>query len=133
MLAAGRCLLCIMATTLMPLPLAHAGFLSGADLLDACSPGRADPLYRLKVSECRGYVLGVADVFDCSQTLLGFSWNGALAGNQEELVTKVVNWLRGHPKLQQFQAGGLVAAALADSYACPDVTASTPKASANPN
>jgi hypothetical protein len=32
---------------------------------DACAPSRADLGFRLKVAECRGYVVGVAGTFVC--------------------------------------------------------------------
>lgn len=107
---------------------AHAGFVSGADLLDACSPPRADPVYRLKVAECRGYVLGVADTFDCDNNVLGFTWNSSTRIGQREVVDVVVGWLSKHPDKMSYQASGLVAAALSESFSCKDITASISKA-----
>ena len=99
---------------------AHAGFVSGMDLLQSCVPARADPVYRLKVAECRGYVLGVADTFDCTNGLMGFNWqSNNMRANQRELVDLVIGWLRNHPDTLHYEADGLVAAALSEKFPCP--------------
>lgn len=100
-------------------PPAEAGFVSGADLLDICTPQSRDPVYRLKVAECRGYVVAIADATECGQRAVDFSWNSNAAVSQHELVDSVVVWLRSHPGTLHYQANGLVAAALADSFPCP--------------
>lgn len=102
---------------------AVAGFVSGKDLLDSCSPQKADPVYRLKVAECRGYVIGVADTFDCKRLSSGFGWDSAAPTTQRALVEKVVLWLRSHPETLSFQANGLVAAALSEAHPCSETHA----------
>lgn len=97
---------------------AQAGFVSGRELLDICSPAPADPFYRLKVAECRGYVVAVADTADCSRKDAEFTWDSTANPSQRALVDKVIVWLRSHPGTLHFQANGLVAAALAESYPC---------------
>ena len=103
---------------------AHAGMVTGKELLDSCSPAPADPVYRLKVAECRGYVVAIADSSDCSRNNLEFKWNSATNASQRDLVTTVVDWLKSHPATLGYQADGLVAAALSDSYPCEQKTAS---------
>lgn len=99
---------------------AHAGFVSGMDLLQSCVPARADPVFRQKVAECRGYVVGVADTFDCTNALLGFNWqSSSMQASQRSIVDLVIGWLRSHPELLQFEADGLVAAALSEKFPCP--------------
>lgn len=106
------------ALTLSSTSQALSGFVSGRDLLDICSPQRADPVYRLKVAECRGYVIGIADSFDCFRQSSGFSWNGSKSTSQVALVNNVVEWLSAHPENLKLQADGLVAAALAEAHPC---------------
>lgn len=99
-------------------PPAEAGFVSGADLLDICSPSRIDPVYRLKVAQCRGYVIGVADTFDCVNPTIGYTWNSETETSQEALVGVVVKWLQDNPGNLRYQANGLVAAALSTEFPC---------------
>jgi len=113
----------LMLATLASGP-AGAGFVTGRDLLASCSPHPADPVYRLKVAECRGYVIAVADSSECDRRNVEFKWNSAMNSSQRDLVETVVKWLHTHPAMLPFQADGLVAAALSEAYPCNDVTAS---------
>lgn len=97
----------------------QAGVLSGEDLIGICEPAKADPLYRLKLAECAGYIVGVADTFDCTNKTLGFTWDSTKYNNQRKLVTGVLDWLHFHPSVLHYQASGLVASALSGSYPCP--------------
>ncbi len=107
------------AIAVTPMGDAFAGFVSGRDLLESCAPNRADPVYRLKVAECRGYVIGVADTFDCKNQLLGFTWRSNMAASQRELVDVVIKWISRHPNILSYEADGLVAAALSETFPCP--------------
>lgn len=98
---------------------AAAGFVSGAELRDSCRPQKIDPVYRLKVAECRGYVVGIADSFDCERPNRQPAWNSHSPVSQEDLVNTVLTWLDTHPQSLEFQADGLVAAALSQTYPCP--------------
>jgi len=101
--------------------LAHgvsAGFVSGHDLLSSCQPRTSDPVSRLKLAECRGYVVGIADSFNCGRAYLGFRWNNSTPATQRDLVTTVITWLMRNPDTLDFQANGLVAAALSDAHPC---------------
>lgn len=108
--------------SLFPLP-AQAGYVSGQDLLDSCSPQPVDPVYRLKVAECRGYVVAIADASDCSRKNLDFKWDSRKNVSQREIVNDVIAWLKTHPEALHYQADGLVAAALSKTYPCNPVTA----------
>ncbi|MFO1130850.1 MAG: Rap1a/Tai family immunity protein [Hyphomicrobiales bacterium] len=103
---------------------AQSGFLTGEELLHSCSPQPVDPVYRLKMAECRGYVVAVADTSDCSRQNSEFKWNSSTGASQRDLVVTVVDWLHAHPELLHFQADGLVAAALSETFPCNSVTAS---------
>ena len=96
---------------------------SGRNVLASCNPSAADPVYRLKVAECRGYVIGIADSFDCNEASLGFTWNSVTAASQRDLVDHVITWLRAHPDSLGYQANGLVSAALAEAFPCSQSTA----------
>lgn len=109
----------------VPIP-AVSGFVSGGDLLASCTPAQADPVYRLKVAQCRGYVIGIADTFDCKIQASGFVWNSSTAGRQRDLVDAVVAWLKQHPQHLGYQANGLVAAALSEAFPCGRKAASNP-------
>lgn len=100
--------------------MAQAGAISGEDLIGICEPARADPVYRLKLAECAGYIVGVADTFDCKNKTLGFTWNSSQYSNQHKLIADVVDWLHLHPNVLHYQASGLVASALSDGYPCPE-------------
>jgi hypothetical protein len=103
---------------------AQAGFLTGEELLQTCSPSTVDPVYRLKLAECRGYVVAIADTADCSRKNLEFKWNSSTGASQRDLVDTVAEWLRTHPALMHYQADGLVAAALSETFPCQSVAAS---------
>ena len=98
----------------------NAGIISGEDLLGICEPAKADPVYRLKLSECTGYIVGVADTFDCKNKTLGFTWDSSKYNNQQKLVAGVRAWMHLHPNVLNYQASGLVASALSGSYPCPE-------------
>lgn len=102
---------------------AVAGMVTGKELLGICHPVPVDPVFRLKVAECRGYVVAIADSSSCNRKNLEFKWNSASNPSQGELVNKVVDWLSTHPATLGYQADGLVAAALSDAYPCDQVTA----------
>lgn len=96
----------------------QAGVMSGEDLLGICKPSPIDPVSRLKISQCTGYIIGVSDTFDCMHKTLGFNWNAKRFNDQQELVATVVNWFRLHPNVLHYQASGLVASALSTGYPC---------------
>ena len=106
------------AVSMNPINEARSGYLSGSDLLEACKPQAIDAVYRLKVAECRGYVVGVADTFDCSRAVIGVRWNSQILVSQEELVKTVISWLNTHPRQLHYQADGLIAAALSEAFPC---------------
>ena len=114
----------VLATS--PATPAFSGFVSGGDLLASCTPAKVDPTYRLKVAECRGYVVGIADTFDCKTQALGFKWNSSTGSSQRDLVDVVVVWLRKHPGEMSYQANGLVAAALSEAFPCARDSAANP-------
>ena len=104
--------------SMTPIEEARSGYLSGSDLLESCKPRVIDAVYRLKVAECRGYVVGVADTFDCTRSVVGGRWNSRVVVSQEELVNTVIRWLNAHPRQLRYQADGLIVAALSEAFPC---------------
>ena len=97
---------------------ASAGFVSGAQLKDICKADEQGSGNPLLAAECLGFVTGVADTFDCVEKLHGFTWNATSDVNQSQLVKAVEKWLESHPAVLAYEADGLVAAALSDSFPC---------------
>lgn len=93
--------------------------MTGTDLLDICESQPIDPAYRMKMSECTCYIIGVSDTFDCKSKALGFNWDSARFNNQQKPVATVIEWMHFHPNHLHYQASGLVASALAGTYPCP--------------
>ena len=97
---------------------AMAGYVNGWDLLEICKASPSSPLYRLKVAQCTGYVVGVSDTFDCTSKLHGFNWSSTTPDTQSDLVKVTVDWLNNHPNLLNHKSDGLVAAALSEAFPC---------------
>lgn len=97
---------------------AQAGFVSGKDLQDICLSDQSGSGNPLKAAECLGFVMGVADTFDCVEKLHDFNWDSSAKANQHQLVKSVVAWLDRHQNSLDFEADGLVAAALAEAFPC---------------
>jgi len=94
-----------------------AGFNSGSELLDMCAATQIDGAYHAKIAECRGYVTGVADAFNCESPSKGYRWQdpGVTMG---QLVKVVVKWLNENPDKLHYGAGSLTAAALSEAFPC---------------
>lgn len=104
--------------TAIPIGPAKAGFVSGKDLQDICLADQNGSGSPLKAAECLGFVMGVADTFDCDETLHGFNWKSSAELNQQQLVKLVVTWLGRHQNSLHYEADGLVAAALSEAFPC---------------
>ena len=102
----------------IPVGPAKAGFVSGKDLQEICLADQNGSGSPLKAAECLGFVMGVADTFDCVETLHGFHWKSSTTSNQQQLVKLVVTWLDRHQSSLHYEADGLVAAALAEAFPC---------------
>lgn len=109
----------LVSTAAVATPPATAGYVSGWDLLEVCKAGPGSPTWQMKAAECFGYVVGVADTFDCQDHLHGFTWNSTTKAPQQSVVKMVVDWLDHHPSTLQHESDGLVAAALHEAYPCP--------------
>ena len=108
----------LLASALMAPATAFAGFVSGEQLLDICKADGQGSGNPLKSAECQGFVIGVADTFDCVEKLHGFTWDSTAKVAQAQLVKVVVDWLDKHPNALAYEADGLVGAALSESFPC---------------
>lgn len=100
-------------------PAAQAGYVTGAQLSNLCRANMGGHGHVIEAAECMGYIVGVADTFDCKETLHGFTWNSAAKVSQPQLVVVVLKWLDAHPASQSDDSDSLVGAALAEAYPCP--------------
>ena len=103
---------------LTPVSHATAAQLTGQQLWSLCTAnmwGKGNPL---EAAECMGYVVGVADTFNCTQGDHGFTWNSSAEYTQPRLVALVVNWLGQHPAALSYEAHRVVGAALQDAFPC---------------
>ena len=97
---------------------AVAAQVTGQQLWALCTAnmwGKGNPL---EAAECMGYIVGVADTFNCTQSDHGFMWNSNANASQPQLVALVVNWLDQHPAALSYEAHRVVGAALQDAFPC---------------
>ena len=87
---------------------AMAGYVSGWDLLEICKSNPASPIYRLHVSQCLGYIVGVSDTFDCGSKLHGFNWSSTAPAAQSDLVRVTIDCWVWTPR-RSWPPGWLVA------------------------
>lgn len=102
---------------------AAAGGLSGQQLLSLCTAnmdGQGNPMAAAK---CMGFVVGVADTFDCVEDVHGFKWNSMAAVSQPQLVRLVVRRIQSNPAALAEEGHMAVAKALSEQFPCPAKTA----------
>ena len=97
---------------------ASAGYVTGSDLSMMCKANMGCAGSPVVAAECLGYVVGVADTFDCTEQLHGFNWNPKKNVSQMQLVHTVIRWLDSHPAALAYESDGLIGAALAEAFPC---------------
>lgn len=107
---------------LAPAP-ALAANVSGQQLLALCTANMGGTGNELEAAECLGFVVGVADTFDCEEAEHGLRWNSSVNISQPKIVQIVVQHIEQHPT--DLMSGGhyVVAHALAEAFPCPSKTA----------
>lgn len=108
----------VLAITLTATAPAEAAQVSGQQLLALCTAGMGGQAYRVEAAECLGFVIGVADTFDCVEANHGFTWNSSAQVHQPQLVGLVVEYLQAHPAMLPADGHMVVGAALAASFPC---------------
>lgn len=109
----------LLALALSPCGLQAGGFETGSSLLEMCEAKESEDNYYQNIANCRGYIVGSADMFDCQVEGAGFNWDSSQRVTQGQVVRIVVRWLNDHPQYLHYTAGGLIAAALAEAFPCP--------------
>ena len=100
------------------IPPAAAGQVSGQQLLSLCTANLGGKGKELEAAECMGFIIGVADTFDCTEKNHGFTWNSAVSPSQPQLVQVTVDWLNKHPASLSYEAHRVVGAALQNAFPC---------------
>lgn len=102
---------------------AGATQVSGQQLLALCTAnmhGKGNPL---EAAECMGFVVGVADTFDCDEDHHGLRWNNRAPVSQPGIVKLVVDYIQAHPTALDSGAHVVVGKALSEAFPCGAKTA----------
>lgn len=97
---------------------ALAASITGGQLYAMCTSNMGGSGNPMLAAECMGYVVGVADTFDCKEKNHGFTWNSAAMVSQPQLVTVVLQWLDAHKSARNTEAHKVIGAALQAAYPC---------------
>lgn len=108
----------VLALCLLSVAPAQAGYVTGRELSGLCRANIGGHGHVIEAAECMGYIVGVADSFDCIEQLHGFNWDSSRNVSQPQLVATVLRWLDSHPQSLPYESDGLVGAALAEAYPC---------------
>lgn len=99
---------------------AAASHLHGEELYRMCTHQSAKTLDPMASGQCLGFIVGVADSFDCGEALHGFRWDGAQAQlSQHQLVNLVLQWIDKHRAARREEASRVIGAALSSAFPCP--------------
>ena len=104
---------------------AAAEGLSGQQLLSLCTANQGGQGNPMEAAECLGFVVGVADTFDCTEDNHGYTWNSSADVSQPQLAGLVISYLQNHPASRTEEAHRAIGAALQESFPC------TPKQAVN--
>ena len=97
--------------------------LSGDQLLSLCTANIGGTGNPMKAAQCMGFVVGVADTFDCKEDDHGYRWNAAAARSQPELVHTVIQYIKSHPDALNTSGHIAIGQALSEAFPCPAKTA----------
>lgn len=116
-----RLIAAVLATTLLSCAATAAGaeHLTGQQLLALCTANMGGNGNPMEAAECLGYVVGVADTFDCEEAAHGFHWNVKAEASQPQLAVTVISYLQSQPAALSVPAHINVAQALSQAYPCP--------------
>lgn len=114
----------VLATTLAFLAPAAAANVSGQQLLTLCTSNIDGSGNALQAAECMGFVVGVADTFDCVEDEHGYTWNSRASASQPQITRIVMQFIELHPEARSDSGHVAVARALAEAFPCPSQAAS---------
>lgn len=97
---------------------AMAASVKAQQLLSLCTANMGGKGNPLEAAECMGFIVGVADTFDCIDASLLFNRSNSAKVSQPQLVSYVVGYLENHPAAKDFEAFAVVGLALAPYFPC---------------
>lgn len=97
---------------------AGAASVTGQQLLGLCTANMGGNGNALEAAECMGFIVGVADTFDCIDATQLFNRANSAKVTQPQLVSYVVNYLEKHPGAKQREAFSVIGLALAAHFPC---------------
>lgn len=118
-----RVLALVLASTLLAAGPAVAAQLSADQLVKLCTANMGGTGNPMKAAQCMGFVVGVADTFDCVEDDHGYTWNAAAARSQPQLVRTVMKFIEDHPGALSTSGHIVVGQALSEAFPCPAKTA----------
>lgn len=102
-----------------PAVASHKGHMKADQLYRLCTQNIGSGGSRLEAGECLGYIVGIADSFDCEEVSHGHRWNSDGANDsQMTMVVTVLQYLDEHPPAMNEDAHRVVAAALENAFPC---------------
>lgn len=119
----GLLLAAVLSTSLSNAHAADTQIL-GQQLLSLCTANMGNNGNAYEAAQCMGFVLGVANTFDCNETNHGYKWNSGVDVSQPGLVFQVVKYLKTHPSARAVDAHMVIGAALQDAFPCKKKSAS---------
>ena len=94
-------------------------YMPSSQLYNLCTSNMAGKGHPLEAGECLGYIVGVADTYDCSEANHGFHWDPHKAeGSQIKLVAAVLQWLDANPAAMKDAAHNAIGKALQQTFPC---------------
>jgi len=99
---------------------AQSFYKNGNDLLKHCEADKEDPIGRLHLSHCVGYIGGVSDLYGgfVGSNLMKPVWCLPKGVVLSQLHTILLKYLKENPQDLHHNAGSLVAAALFNAFPC---------------
>lgn len=97
---------------------------SGQELLSLCTANMGGLGDRTKALACMGFVVGVANTFDCVEDNHGYLWDSYADASQPELVAVVVDYIQRHPAARVGEGHRAIGAALQEAFPCQSATVS---------
>lgn len=107
-----------LAITSLSVGEAAAASVTGEQLLHLCTASMGGKGSALLAAECMGYIVGVADTFDCIDATQSFNNNNSAKVSQPKLVQHVVVYLEKHPAAKERNAFEVVGLALTKHFPC---------------
>lgn len=97
---------------------ASAASVTGQQLLSLCTANMGGNGNALEAAECMGFIVGVADTFDCLDATQLFNRTNSAKMSQPQLVHHVVQYIENHPAAQGREAFSVIGLALAAYFPC---------------